>query len=62
MTKELSQRTERDPMGSGTTGVACARLGRRFVGAELKRSYWELARRNLEQASKEQIDLFSEAV
>ena len=26
-----------DPfMGSGTTGVACVRLGRKFVGSELK--------------------------
>lgn len=48
--------------GIGSEGYCAIKMGRRFVGAELKRSYWELARRNLEQASKEQIDLFSEAV
>ncbi len=33
-----------DPfMGSGTTGVACAQLGRRFVGVELDRGYFDIA-------------------
>lgn len=33
-----------DPfMGSGTTGVACARTGRRFVGIEMKPEYFEIA-------------------
>ena len=33
-----------DPFcGSGTTGVACARLGRRFVGIDLMYSYLEIA-------------------
>ncbi|HEX7176416.1 MAG TPA: DNA methyltransferase, partial [Pyrinomonadaceae bacterium] len=33
-----------DPFcGSGTTGVACARLGRRFIGIDLMVSYLELA-------------------
>ena len=33
-----------DPfMGSGTTGVACARLGRRFVGIELEPEYFRIA-------------------
>ncbi len=33
-----------DPfMGSGTTGVACVGLGRRFVGAEINPKYFELA-------------------
>lgn len=36
--------TVADPyMGSGTTGVACVRKGRRFVGIECERPYWEIA-------------------
>lgn len=37
-----------DPfMGSGTTGVACARVGARFVGIELLDEYWEAARERI---------------
>jgi len=33
-----------DPfMGSGTTGVACANLGRRFIGIEIERRYFDIA-------------------
>jgi site-specific DNA-methyltransferase (adenine-specific) len=39
-----------DPfMGSGTTGVACVRLGRRFVGIELEPPYVSLAIRRLQE-------------
>lgn len=38
-----------DPFcGSGTTGVACMRLGRRFIGIEKDAEYADLARRRLE--------------
>lgn len=33
--------------GIGSEGYVSIEMGRRFVGAELKRSYWELAKRNL---------------
>lgn len=47
-----------DPfMGSGTTGVACARLGRKFVGIEIEPSYFDIARRRIEEAQR-QKDLF----
>jgi DNA modification methylase len=33
-----------DPfMGSGTTGVACANLGRKFIGIEAQRKYFDIA-------------------
>ena len=34
-------------MGSGTTGVACVRLGRRFIGIELEPKYFEIAKRRI---------------
>ena len=47
-----------DPfMGSGTTGVACARLGRRFIGVEIEEKYFSIACRRIEQAQR-QSDLF----
>lgn len=49
-----------DPfMGSGTTGVACARLGRRFIGIEIEPRYFDIACRRIEEAYK-QADLFVE--
>lgn len=40
-----------DPfMGSGTTGVACAILGRKFVGIELEEKYCELAVARIKRA------------
>jgi len=33
-----------DPfMGSGTTGVACARLGRKFIGIECEKKYFDIS-------------------
>ncbi len=40
-----------DPfMGSGTTGVAAAGMGRRFIGIEIEPAYFDLACRRIEQA------------
>ena len=36
-------------MGSGTTGVACKRLGRGFIGMELDENYFEIAKRRIEE-------------
>lgn len=39
-----------DPfMGSGTTGVACKRLGRKFVGIEIDEEYFKISRQRIEQ-------------
>lgn len=47
-----------DPfMGSGTTGVACVKLGRKFIGIELDAHYFDIACRRVEQAYR-QPDLF----
>lgn len=46
--------------GIGSEGFVAIQMGRRFVGSELKRSYWELATKNLASAVREQHDLFSE--
>lgn len=47
-----------DPfMGSGTTGVACAKLGRSFTGIELDEGYFDIACRRIEDAYK-QPDMF----
>lgn len=45
----LPDETILDPfMGSGTTGVACIRLGRRFIGIECEPRYFDIACRRIE--------------
>lgn len=40
-----------DPfMGSGTTGVACANLGRKFIGIEIERRYFDIACERIDAA------------
>ena len=49
-----------DPfMGSGTTGVACVQLGRKFIGIEREQKYFDIACRRIEQAYS-QPNLFQE--
>lgn len=49
-----------DPfMGSGTTGVAAVKLGRRFIGIEIEPKYFDIACRRIEEATK-QPDMFVE--
>jgi DNA modification methylase len=42
--------------GIGSEGFVSIEMGRRFVGSELKRSYWEMAKRNLADARKTQAE------
>jgi site-specific DNA-methyltransferase (adenine-specific)/modification methylase len=46
-------------MGSGTTGVACGKLGRKFIGIELEPRYFDIACRRIDDAYK-QPRLFAE--
>lgn len=46
-------------MGSGTTGVAAVKLGRRFTGIEIDPSYFDIACRRIEAALREP-DMFIE--
>jgi len=49
-----------DPfMGSGTTGVACAKMGRKFIGIELEPKYFDIACERIEKAYA-QPDMFVE--
>jgi len=49
-----------DPfMGSGTTLVACAKMGRKGIGIELEPKYFDIACRRVEEAYK-QPDMFVE--
>ena len=47
--------------GSGTTGVACIRTGRKFIGMEIDGRYFEIAGKRIKTALQEQKqDLFYE--
>lgn len=44
-----------DPfMGSGTTGVACANLGRKFIGIEIEPKYFDIACERIDNAYRQQ--------
>jgi DNA modification methylase len=44
-----------DPfMGSGTTGVACMNLGRKFIGIEIEPKYFDIACERIDQAQRQQ--------
>lgn len=47
-------------MGSGTTGIACHRLDRKFIGFEIDKEYFEIAKNRLEDSIflSQQLDMF----
>ena len=46
-----------DPfMGSGTTGVACVRTGRKFIGIEIDKGYFEIAKKRIQAAIAEKSE------
>lgn len=46
--------------GIGSEGFVALEMGRRFIGSELKRSYWEQSCRNLHRALSAQSGLFAD--
>ena len=47
-----------DPfMGAGTTGVTCMKTNRNFIGIELSKKYYEIAKKRIESVEK---DIFAE--
>ena len=49
-----------DPfMGSGTTGVACAKTGRNFIGIEIDEKYFKIAEQRIKDAYAQPL-LFQE--
>lgn len=45
--------------GIGSEGYVSLKMGRRFLGSELKPAYWRAAIRNLDSATKQTMDLFA---
>jgi DNA modification methylase len=49
---DFTKGTVLDPfMGSGTTGVACVQLGRKFIGIEIEAKYMEIAVKRIKAAT-----------
>ena len=47
-----------DPFtGSGTTAIACLRSGRKFIGVELEKKYFDLTCKRIDDFYR-QVDLF----
>jgi len=50
----LSRLSVCDPfMGTGTTGVACMNLGRKFIGIEIEERYFDIAVERIDQAQRQ---------
>lgn len=47
--------------GVGSEGYTAVRMGRKFIGSELKKSYFEQAVKNLQDLKKQTADLFGDA-
>lgn len=46
-------------LGVGSEGYCSVKMGRRFIGSELKPSYFDQAVKNMEDAKRETMDLFA---
>jgi site-specific DNA-methyltransferase (adenine-specific) len=48
-------------MGSGTTGVACKELNRDFIGIELDKEYYEIAKKRINGITADgQLSIFTD--
>lgn len=47
--------------GIGSEGYTAVKMGRKFIGAELKKSYFELAQKNIKEAEVSNNDLFDQS-
>lgn len=55
MGQSATAQTILDPyMGSGTTGVACMNMGRKFIGIEIDQKYFATACERIENAQRQQ--------
>lgn len=45
-------------MGSGTTGVACKKLNRNFIGMELNEEYFEIAKKRINEEEPNQTNIY----
>lgn len=43
--------------GSGTTAIACINTGRKFIGIEIDRGYYEIAKRRIREAYAKKSEL-----
>ena len=43
-------------MGRGTTGVASKELGRNFIGIEIDKKYFDIAKKRIDNATEEEPD------
>jgi DNA modification methylase len=56
LVRKVKHETICDPfMGSGTTGVACVQLNRRFIGIEKEPKYFEIAKRRIMEAIGKEV-------
>ena len=47
-------------LGVGSEGYCSVKMGRRFIGSELKPSYFDQAVKNIADAKRDTLDLFSQ--
>jgi site-specific DNA-methyltransferase (adenine-specific) len=60
---KFSTGTILDPfMGSGTTGVACVKTGRKFIGIEIDHNYFDIAVKRIKRALAEQKEMLFPAI
>lgn len=45
-------------MGSGTTGIACKKTNRNFIGIEIDKQYYELSKKRINEYSNNQMTIF----